>query len=172
MKISLLPLLPNGHALCYNIPHKHNPAGNGARRGRSPLKRSEKEGANTAGEAPIAPAFPEPNQTNGGVPMSFEAISNIAQAEAEAKSLVANAETRAKQLAADAESAGKLAVEAAVQKADAELEELSRQVNEKATAKAEALSRELERDKAGLRAKAETKLDAAAAKVVERIVNS
>ena len=63
--------------------------------------------------------------------MSFEAISKIAQAEAEAKALVANAETRAKQLAADAESAGKLAVEAAVQKADAELEELGRQVNER-----------------------------------------
>ena len=69
--------------------------------------------------------------------MSFEAISNISQAEAMAKSQVANAEVRAKQLAADAESAGKLAVEAAVQ-----------------------------------RAKAEGKLDAAAAIVVERIVNS
>ena len=30
-----------------------------------------------------------PNQTKGGVPMSFEAISKIAQAEAEAKALVA-----------------------------------------------------------------------------------
>ena len=104
--------------------------------------------------------------------MSFEAISKIAQAEAEAKALVANAETRAKQLAADAESAGKLAVEAAVQKADAELEELGRQVNEKAKAGAEKLSGELENQKAALRAKAGGKQDAAAAKVVERIVNS
>ena len=81
--------------------------------------------------------------------MSFEAISNIAQAEAQAKTTVANAEARAKQLAADTESAGKLAVEAAVQKADAELKELSRQVNEKATAQATRLSGELNNQKAG-----------------------
>ena len=113
-----------------------------------------------------------PNQTKGGVPMSFEAISNIAQAEAQAKTTVLNAEARAKQLAVDTENAGKLAVEAAVQKADAELKELSRQVNEKATAQAAELSGELDNQKAALRAKAEAKLDAAAAIVVERIVNS
>ena len=104
--------------------------------------------------------------------MSFEAISNIAQAEAQAKTTVANAEARAKQLAADTESAGKLAVEAAVQKADTELKELGRQVNEKATAQAEQLSGELENQKAALRAKAEARLEEAAAIVVERIVNS
>ena len=71
-------------------------------------------------------AVTKPNQTKGGVPMSFEAISNIAQAEAEAKASVANAQLRAKQLAADAESAGKLAVESALQKADEELKELRR----------------------------------------------
>ena len=104
--------------------------------------------------------------------MSFEAISNITQAEAEAKAAVANAEVRARQLAADAESAGKLAVEAAVQKADSELQELSQQVNDKAKAEAGALSRALENQKVGLRAKAKGKLDTAAAMVVERIVNS
>jgi len=104
--------------------------------------------------------------------MSFEAISKIAQAEAEAKAAVANAETRAKQLAADAESTGKLAVEAAVQKADSELQELSRQVNDKAKKEAGALSKSLENQKAGLRARAKGKLDTAAAMVVERIVNS
>ena len=104
--------------------------------------------------------------------MSFEAISNISQAEAMAKSQVATAEVRAKQLAADAESAGKLAVEAAVQKADAELNELSRQVNDKARGQAGELAKKLEKQRAALRAKAEGKLDAAAAIVVERIVNS
>ena len=112
------------------------------------------------------------HQIKGGVPMSFEAINSIAQAEAQAKSAVAGAEARAKQLAADAESAGKLAVEAAVQKADAELSELSRQVNDKARGQAGELSKKLENQKAALRAKAEGKLDAAAAIVVERIVNS
>ena len=79
---------------------------------------------------------------------------------------------RAKQLAADAESAGKLAVESALQKADEELKELSGKVNAKATSEAEKLSKELENQKAALRAKAQGKLDTAAAKVVERIVNS
>ena len=55
---------------------------------------------------------------------------------------------------------------------DAELGELSRQVNEKATGQAGELAKKLENQKAALRAKAEGKLDAAAAIVVERIVNS
>ncbi len=104
--------------------------------------------------------------------MSFEAISNIAQAEAQARATVTGAESRAKQLAADAENVGKLAVSSALEKADDELQELSRQVNEKARRQAEALSGELENQKAALRAKAGGKMEAAAAKVVERIVNS
>ena len=63
-------------------------------------------------------------------------------------------------------------MEAAVQKAEAELTELGRQVDEKAQAQAESLAAELENQKAVLRAKAEGKLDAAAALVVERIVTS
>ena len=108
----------------------------------------------------------------GGVPMSFEAISNITQAEAEARAAVAGAELRARQLAEDAENAGKLAVEAALEKAGEELAELSRQVDEKAKAQAETLAAQLENQKAALRAKAGGKLDQAAALVVERIVNS
>ena len=95
-----------------------------------------------------------------------------AQAEAEARAMVAGAEQRAKQLAADAENAGKLAVEAAAAKAGEELAELSRQVDDKARAQAEAYAAELENKKAALRAKAGGKLDQAAALVVERIVNS
>ena len=108
----------------------------------------------------------------GGVPMSFEAISSITQAEAEARAMVAGAEQRARQLAADAENAGKLAVDAAAAKAAEELAELSRQVDDKARAQAEAYAAELENKKAALRAKAGGKLDQAAALVVERIVNS
>ncbi len=104
--------------------------------------------------------------------MSFEAISSITQAEAQAKATLTGAEARAKQLMADAESAGKLAVEAACTRAETELSELGRQVDEKAKAQAEKISAELENQKAALRAKAEGKLDQAAALVVERIVNS
>ena len=41
--------------------------------------------------------------------MSFEAVSNIAQAEAQAKATVAEAESKAKQMLADADTSGKLA---------------------------------------------------------------
>ena len=66
--------------------------------------------------------------------MSFEAVSNIAQAEAQAKVTVAEAESKAKQMLADADTAGKLAIDAACAKAEEELKELSRQVSEKARA--------------------------------------
>ena len=125
---------------------------------------------NRGRRAPFSRGYPE--YIKGGVPMSFEAISNIAQAEAQAKTTIANAESRAKQLAADAENVGRLAVTSALEKAEDELGELGRQVNEKARKQAEVLSGELENQKAALRAKAGGKMEAAAAKVVERIVNS
>ena len=52
--------------------------------------------------------------------MSFEAVSNIAQAEAQAKVTVAEAESKAKQMLADADTAGKLAIDAACAKAEAQ----------------------------------------------------
>ena len=53
-----------------------------------------------------------------------------------------------------------------------ELAELRRQADEKAMTEAEGLSKETENKKAALRAKAEARLEKAAALVVERIVNS
>ena len=79
---------------------------------------------------------------------------------------------KAKQMLADADTAGKLAIDAACAKAEEELKELSRQVSEKARAQAKDLSGELENQKAALRARAEGRLEQAAALVVERIVNS
>ena len=108
----------------------------------------------------------------GGVPMSFEAISSIAQAEHEAKTAVAAAEGRSKQMLSDAEAAGKAAVEAAGSKAEEELAELNRQAKEKAKGSARALAGELENQKAVLRSRAEARLEQAASLVVERIVNS
>lgn len=104
--------------------------------------------------------------------MSFEAITSIAQAENEAKAIIAGAEAKAKQMVADAESAGKAAVEAAYAKAESELKELRRQADEQAMSEAGELSGDMENRKAVLRAKAEAKLEKAAALVVERIVNS
>lgn len=104
--------------------------------------------------------------------MSFEAISSISQAEAEAKAAVAAAEAKAKQLIADAENAGSLSVDAACAKAASELAQLNRQVTDKAKAQTGVLAGELENQKAVMRAKAEGRLEQAAALVVERIVNS
>ena len=56
--------------------------------------------------------------------MSFEAITNITDAEAQAKAAVAGAEGKAKQMLADAQDAGRAALDAAVAKAESELAEL------------------------------------------------
>ena len=104
--------------------------------------------------------------------MSFEAITEITRAEADAKAAVANAEAKARQMLADAENAGKASVEAARAKADGELGELRRKADDKALTEASGLSNSMENKKAALRAKAEAKLEEAAALVVERIVNS
>ena len=63
--------------------------------------------------------------------MSFEAITSITDAEAEAKYMISGAEAKARQMIEDAHSAGKLAVEAACRKAEDELAELNRQAGER-----------------------------------------
>ena len=103
--------------------------------------------------------------------MSFEAISRITQAEAEARAAVAAAEQEAKQMLSDAQSAGKASVEAACAKAEGELRQLGRKAEEKLGEDAGDLNRDMENKKAALRARAEARLEKAAALVVERIVN-
>jgi len=104
--------------------------------------------------------------------MSFEAIVNIAAAEEKAKAMLAEAEAKARQMVSDAENEGKAAVEAACFKADDEVAELRKQADEKAAADAKELVSGNENKKAAMRAKAEARLEKAAALVVERIVNS
>jgi vacuolar-type H+-ATPase subunit H len=107
----------------------------------------------------------------GGVWMSLEAITSVTRAEQEAKNAVAAAQAKAKQLLAEAQAAGEASLEAARAKADSELEALRKKAEEKSQADAEALGRGLEAEREALRKKAEGKLDAAAALIVERIVN-
>ena len=102
--------------------------------------------------------------------MSFEAINRVAEAEKEAKAVIAAAEQTARQMISDAKAAGKAAVLAAGDKADSTLAELRIQANAAAMDKAAALSRDMENKKAALRARAEARLEQAAALVVERIV--
>ena len=104
--------------------------------------------------------------------MSFEAIKRVAEAENEAKAAVAAAEQTARQMLSDATAAGKAAVLAAGDKADSTLAELRVKADEAAMDKATALGRDMENKKAALRARAEARLEQAAALVVERIVKS
>ena len=97
----------------------------------------------------------------GGVWMSLEAITSVTRAEQEAKNAVAAAQAKAKQLLAEAQAAGEASLEAARAKADSELEALRIKAEEKSKADAEALGRDLEAERE----------DAAAALIVERIVN-
>ena len=103
--------------------------------------------------------------------MSFEAITSVTRAEAEAKAAVAAAEAKARQLLSDAEAAGKAAVEAAAAKAESELKELRRRTEEKSAEESRELSETLRGREAQLRAQAGPKLEEAAALIVERIVN-
>ena len=104
--------------------------------------------------------------------MSFKAILTISDAEEHAKELKGEAETTAKERLAEAESAGRQAVDAAADKAAAELKELQAKADDKAKAEACELSATTENKKASLRARAEDRIDKAAELVVERIVNS
>ena len=81
--------------------------------------------------------------------MSFDAITSIAQAEDAAKVAVQYARAQAKQMLAD----------------------LRKKSDEKSVSDAKKLRRELDTKKAILRAGAESKLEAAATLVAERIVN-
>ena len=103
--------------------------------------------------------------------MSFEAITSVKTAEAEAKASIAAAELRAKQMLADAESAGRAAVEAAAARAESELKELRRRTEEKSEQENLALADTLKGRESMLRAQAEPQLEQAAALIVERIVN-
>ena len=88
--------------------------------------------------------------------MSFEAITTIR-----------DAENRAKQIQAE----GKAVIEAAVGKAQQELQTLRAKSDEKAKADAEKLAAETKNKEAAMRIKAKTNLDRAASLIVERIVN-
>ena len=108
----------------------------------------------------------------GGVPMSFEAIKGISDAETLANAKIAEAEAKAKQMLLDAEAAGKAALEAASARAEVELKELRQKADVQTAAKTAAMEEKIAEEAGKLRKAAEGKLDAAAALVVERIVNS
>jgi len=103
--------------------------------------------------------------------MSLDALASISRAEENARQIRNNAAAEAKKQLRQAELAGQEAVQAARDKAEAELTELRRKADEKAKADAVQLAENTENKKAALRARAESRLDQAAMLIVERIVN-
>lgn len=103
--------------------------------------------------------------------MAFDAITMISQAEETAKKERAQALTDARAAEDAAVEAGKTAVEEAADRARKEIQAKLAELEAEATAAAQMLSGETEKQKAAMRAAAEQKLDDAAALIVERIVN-
>ena len=103
--------------------------------------------------------------------MSFEAITAISEAEENAKRMKAEALAAAKAAEAAAQAEGRAAVEAAEKKAAAELAELRSKSDEKAKEDARQLASDTENRKAAMRARADARLEKAAALIVERVVN-
>ena len=110
-------------------------------------------------------------ELQGGVGMSFEAITTIRDAENRAKQIQADAQAAAAAAVEAARAEGKAAIEAAVGKAQRELQTLRAKSDEKAKADAEKLAAETKNKEAAMRIKAKTNLDRAASLIVERIVN-
>ena len=104
--------------------------------------------------------------------MSLEAIKTISEAEEAVRRKKAEAQQEAKRALAEAQAEADAAVEAARVKAAEELKVLSANADDKSRADALALAGSTENKKAAMRAHAETRLDAAARFITERIVNS
>ena len=103
--------------------------------------------------------------------MSFEAITTISEAEESAKRMKAEALSAAKAAQAAAQAEGRTALAEAEKKAAAELAELRSKSDEKAKEDARQLASDTENRKAAMRARADARLEKAAALIVERVVN-
>ena len=104
--------------------------------------------------------------------MSREAMETLAASEELVRRMRADAAAAAKQSIADARENGEKLIAEAVRKSAEEIDELSRQSDEKAKANAMELAGSNENRKAVMRAKAESKAQQAVDLIVERIVNS
>jgi len=103
--------------------------------------------------------------------MSMDAIKIIAEAEEEARQAHLHAREKAARSVADAEKAGEEAVAATLARAELEIAGLKRLSDQKATERAVELASTTANRQATLRARAEGRLEKAAALIVERIVS-
>lgn len=102
--------------------------------------------------------------------MSLEAMDAIALAEEKARQIKLSAAQDAKKSIQQAQDAAKIAIAAAEGKADAEVKELKRKADEKATEDAQVLASTTRNRRAAMKARADKKFDEAVSMVVERIV--
>ncbi len=103
--------------------------------------------------------------------MSLEALDTIALAEEKARQIRAAADTEANKILREAEDAVTVMVAAAEGKADGEIRELMHKADEKAKEDAEALASNTRNRQAAMKARADQRMEQAARKIVERIVN-
>lgn len=104
--------------------------------------------------------------------MSLEAIKSISAAEELARQRKLEAEQNAKKALDETDKAGRADIDAAKARAETEIKQLMRAAEAKATENALALNQKTANKQAAMRAHAESRMDQAAQRIVERIVNS
>ncbi len=104
--------------------------------------------------------------------MSFESINSIRATEDKAKKIIAEAQAEAKRMIADTQAKGEKDRLDAEDKANRELAELKLKTQALADEAAGEISSAAETKKAVLKAKADSRMEKAAALIVERIVNA
>ena len=103
--------------------------------------------------------------------MSLEALDTISLAEEKARQIRAAAGTEAKKALKEAEDAAAAMVAEANERAETEIKELTRNADLKAKEDAVALAASTRNREAGMKARAERKMEQVVGKIVERIVN-
>lgn len=103
--------------------------------------------------------------------LSLEAIKQVTEAEQDCAQRKAGALQAAKQMIADAERQGQAELESARSEAETKVQAMMRQAEKTAAGQAEAVQKETERACADLKAAAQRQLDAAAERIVRKVVN-
>jgi V/A-type H+/Na+-transporting ATPase subunit G/H len=103
--------------------------------------------------------------------MALEAILAVEQAEQQASRVKAEAAQKAKDIASAAEAEGQAAVKEASERAAAELWKLADKAKEESAAESEKIREAVQEEINALRSQAESRLEKAADRIVERIVN-
>jgi len=102
--------------------------------------------------------------------MSLDAIRNISDAEEAVERTKAEAISQAKKALSDAEKAGEKLVADAIARGESESVQLIKNVEKQAAVKAAEVASNTENKKAAMMAHAESRMDEAAAFIIERIV--